>query len=252
MPTTQSTSTALAEGEIHVWLAGVGPALAAVAALRASLSTGELARAERFRFDHDRDRFVASHGALRAVLAHYTSLPAASLTFRTGAHGKPALSGRAERTGIEFNLSHSGELAAIAVTRGRSVGVDVECCRAEAVTPDVARAFMGPQELAEFESREGRGQLEWFFALWTRKEAVAKALGLGLSFAVQRIALPASPFTIDCPTPDGYVTARGATLAVPAPFACAFAVIGGSAGPIRLFQPHEAATLLPGPGPAPA
>jgi 4'-phosphopantetheinyl transferase len=159
----------------------------------AVLAPDERARASRFHFERDRRRWTAARGAVRAVLAGYADVPAASLTFRVGQHGKPALDGPAGRTGLDFNVSHSGDLALCAVTRGRAVGVDVEAVRPDFATGEVARRFFAPAEVAALEALLPRERVEAFFACWTRKEAYIKARGIGIALGLDRFEVSLAP-----------------------------------------------------------
>jgi 4'-phosphopantetheinyl transferase len=87
------------------------------------LSADERARAGQFMFDRDRRRYIAARARLRIILARYVGQAPAALQFHYGPHGKPALDG------ISFNLSHSADLALLAVSRGTVVGVDIERVR---------------------------------------------------------------------------------------------------------------------------
>ena len=91
------------------------------------LSEDEVARANRFRFEEDRIRWIRARSSLRLILSRYAGSDPAELVFCYGKHGKPALVGA---TGVEFNLSHSGDWAMVAVARSVPVGVDIERMRA--------------------------------------------------------------------------------------------------------------------------
>ena len=137
----------------------------------ALLSPDERARAARFVNPVHAARFAAGRGRLRAALGRVTGRDPASLRFETNPQGKPSLP-----DGPEFNLSHSGARAMLAVSDGPEVGVDIEEWRP--VEPAVARRYFTAAERAELAAMEFR---EGFFRCWTRKEAVIKAVGLGLS-----------------------------------------------------------------------
>lgn len=129
------------------------------------LSPGEEIRASRFHFEGDRLRWTRARSALRVILAGYTDTSARELTFLTGPHGKPSLQ---VSGGVEFNLSHAGDWAVIAVTTGASVGVDIERAR-EGV--DLAALL---RRLGETNLPEGKDEL---LRAWTRREAKSKAVG---------------------------------------------------------------------------
>ena len=178
----------LADEEVHIWR--VELALASPADVRhPALDPAEQERAARFHFAEDRARFVCAHVALRDVLGRYLGR---SPLFVTGPRGKPALAGPGAPA-LQFNLSHSGALALIAVATRREVGVDVERCRA-IEHRDIARHFFSPAEVAVlvgFPDPEGH---QAFYRCWTRKEAYIKARGEGLSLALDSFDVTLGPW----------------------------------------------------------
>jgi 4'-phosphopantetheinyl transferase len=90
----------------------------------------------------------------------------------------------AERQGsqVRFNLSHSKGFAIFAITRGREVGIDIEQVDGTSGWRDVAKVFFTPREQEVISRLPADRQTETFFEIWTRKEAILKALGLGLQF----------------------------------------------------------------------
>lgn len=139
------------------------------------LSHDETARAERLVFERDRHRFIVARGRLREILARVTKREPEALRFSYAAHGKPSLEGCAEK----FNLTHSQSTAALGITRAHEIGVDVECVRP--LKEDIAGRFFSPAEVAALRALPADLQTEAFFRCWTRKEAVVKAIGDGLS-----------------------------------------------------------------------
>ena len=151
--------------------------VARLAALYAHLMPSEVARAERYRFEAPRRRFVAARGLLREILGGYLNLPPARMQFQTNAWGKPLLSQPQEA--LQFNVAHTSDLLLVAVTADRAVGIDVETVRpVENLNALVARTFSS-RERAAFRILPPSQQLEAFYATWTRKEAYMKARGLG-------------------------------------------------------------------------
>lgn len=148
-----------------------------LAALRALLSPDEIVRADRYRSPRDGARFTAARGQLREVLAGYTQIPPKSITFQLSPHGKPALTG----DGPAFNISHSADLAVVAVAcSGEPLGIDVEAIRTDLEFEDMARRFFAYGEVAALLALPPEQRTDAFFACWTRKEAYLKARGLGL------------------------------------------------------------------------
>ncbi len=182
----------LGAGDVHVWRASIErpgelPALAGL------LAADERARAARFRFGRDRDRFSAAHGLLRLLLGRYLGREPAAIEFGVGRWGKPVLTAGGD-DGLRFNLAHAGEIALVAVARGREVGVDVERLRRDVDVGAIAAGF-APGERAALAATPAERRLAAFFALWTHKEAYAKGIGRGLSLPLDRyeVVFPADP-----------------------------------------------------------
>ncbi len=159
------------------------------------LSPDEAERAARFKFDKDRTRWTEARSALRCILAGYLNAEPTSLEFSYGEHGKPAIAG------LEFNLSHSGDFAMIAVTENTPVGIDIERIR-----PDV--------DIAKLLNRLGEKDLPAtateLYSRWTRREASTKAVG-GQLFTAPAHNIHA----VDLAAPDGYSAAVALVGCVP-------------------------------------
>jgi len=186
----------LTPGEVRVWLveldAGLdladdadsaepGPELALLAA-------DEQARAARFVRARDRRRFVRCRAALRQILGEILGESPGWLRFRAGGQGKPELDStragarRTEgRADLRFNVSHSSELALIAVCLGRELGVDVERVRPIGEADRIVASFFSPAEQGEFTAIADDAKSLAFLRGWTRKEAILKGLGIGLA-----------------------------------------------------------------------
>jgi 4'-phosphopantetheinyl transferase len=158
------------------------------AAAVATLSADEIARGARFAFEGLRRRHLASHVALRAILAQQTGLPAATLVFGAGPFGKPFLQAPAA---CVFNMSHSDDVAVIAVApdavAGTEIGIDVEVLR-----PMRDAIALAERNFTEAEQREllaAPADLRdlAFMRGWTRKEACLKAIGSGLSIPPEQV-----------------------------------------------------------------
>ena len=161
------------------WAAPVAPADAP--GLVAVLDGHERDRLGRFRRPADQARYLAAHALVRLVLADAVGRPAAALGFdrscRCGAqHGKPVLPG-----GPGFSLTHAGDLVGVAVHPGGEVGLDVERVRELGDLPGMLAHVCSPQESA--------ADADAFFTLWTRKEALLKAVGTGLATPMTAITL---------------------------------------------------------------
>lgn len=174
-----SGSGVLAADEIHLWLVDLDQPPKPLTELAATLATDELERAARFRFPDSRARFMAGRGLLRERLGGYLNRPPATLRFTQSSHGKPELAGEEAAAGLHFNLTHSGHQALYAVARGE-VGVDLERLDRSVDHVAILERMGSPRERAAFQTLPEEQRQDAFFACWTRKEAMAKALGSGL------------------------------------------------------------------------
>lgn len=158
------------------------------------LDQPERDRADRFLRPIDRARYVASHAALRLVLAEPLACDPAEIRFVAGADGKPALAGSAQGE-LHFNLSHSGARALIGTAPAAPIGVDVEVIRPIPDAGQIARMHFAADEAAALLALPPDAVERVFYGLWTRKEALVKALGTGLSLPLDRfsVTLPPAP-----------------------------------------------------------
>jgi 4'-phosphopantetheinyl transferase len=149
------------------------------------LSPDELARAERFRFDRHRSRFVVGRAALRRLLADLTDSKPAEIALVADAAGKPALPG----AGPAFNLSHSEQHLLIGIAVEGRVGVDVEVRKEVGDAMDLARRYFSQEEHAALAALPAEERSAAFLRVWTRKESLLKALGIGLSMPLDRVSM---------------------------------------------------------------
>jgi 4'-phosphopantetheinyl transferase len=186
----------LAADEVRIWLieldAGLKPGDDAATAEPGPeldlLAADEQARAARFIRPRDRRRFVRCRAALRQILGGLLDASPGSLQFRAGGQGKPELV--PDPSGCEkddrphplrFNVSHSAELALIAVCRDRELGVDIERVRPMTDADRIVASFFSTAEHAVFGTIPDQAKALAFVRGWTRKEAVLKGLGVGLA-----------------------------------------------------------------------
>lgn len=180
-PASAAAPRLLAVGEVDVWRVPLDPPAGAVADLRRLLSPDERARLARFRLPLHRRRFTVARGVLRRVLGGYLRRPPAALRFAYGERDKPRLAGP-----LEFNLSHSSELALLAVTVGCGVGIDLEAMRPLADAPALAERYFSVAERSALAAYRDDDRERAFFRCWTRKEAYVKAVGDGIPLRLDR------------------------------------------------------------------
>ena len=180
----------LGTNDVHVWRIRLDAGRASE--LWPLLSRDEQNRASRFHFEEHRDAYVVAHGMLRRILAGYCDDQSAQrLVFTVGEYGKPAL----QHSTLEFNLSHSGDYALLAVSRGGPVGVDIERWNSEIEHLDLSERFFSPAERRALRTlgAESEQLVAGFFAAWSRKEAYLKARGDGVAHGLDHFDVTLEP-----------------------------------------------------------
>lgn len=171
----------LGEDEVHLWHVNLNDRAWLGDDLVDTLSDEERDRAQHFRFPMHRQRFIASHGIQRLLLANYAGQAPRDLRFAYGRHGKPALTCCAGPPLLRFNIAHSQNLLLCAVAGTKEVGVDVECQRPLLDLTGLAKSAFTKGEFARFAQAKSSEKKEHFFRIWTCKEAYLKATGEGIS-----------------------------------------------------------------------
>lgn len=164
-------------GEACVLLCDSAPWASHAVSAECVLDAGERARAARFHFDHDRLTYVTSHALWRATIGFCLGVEAALVRLDSTAAGQPRLCG----TGYATSLSHSGTWIAIAICAGATIGVDIECSPSRMAMGALMPLVCTPAEISDMESLSAPMRESALLTLWTRKEALLKAFGIGLA-----------------------------------------------------------------------
>lgn len=169
---------ALPDQAIHIWRVPLQQPPATLAHFKKQLIETENQRAGRFYFARDQRRYIVARGTLRLLLSRYLAQPTASLPIDYTKYNKPYLVG----SNLNFNVTHSGELALIGFVWHREIGVDIEYTgRIIEDAAAIAQRFFSANENAIFQQLPQHQQQTAFYNCWTRKEAYIKAIGEGLS-----------------------------------------------------------------------
>lgn len=168
----------------------LAPALAEAG--RGWLNAAEQQTIARKRQAADAQRELAGRAALRYLLGSYLNLAPQRVPIAANEHGKPMVTGLSPAQHLEFNVSHSGEWVLLAFTRENPLGIDVECHR-PVEFDELVRGFFSPAERAVWSGLQPEHKSLAFYAAWTRKEAYLKALGLGLSRALDGFTVRYAP-----------------------------------------------------------
>ena len=167
----------ISEKEVHVWQASLN----CVSGFYHYLSTEEKLKAERFRIQRDKQRYIISHGILRYILGMYIGCEPSFLKFERREYGKPWLTSQNLEISITFNMTYSKDIVCFIISRGNEVGIDIERINDDFECYRIAKLYFTPKEVAYLRLLPREKQIKSFFILWTRKEALLKALGTGLS-----------------------------------------------------------------------
>lgn len=177
-------------GRIEVWPVRLQASAATLESFHRFLDPQERVRKSRFHFQHLRDSYTLTQGALRCLLGFYTGMAPGQVRFRHGPRGKPSLDPSNQ---LQFNASHSGGMALYAFTDGLEIGVDVEELRPLPDCRDIARSFFSAGEWRQLDQLPWEEQQQAFFYCWTRKEAYLKAVGEGLALPLDSFQVTLRP-----------------------------------------------------------
>jgi len=166
---------------VHIWHASLDTVAWGSQDTDRYLSAEEKNRAKHFVFARDRRRYVLGRAVLRMLLGRCLGVQPEEISFRYNSYGKPELQG----SDISFNMSESSGRVVVAITRNRRVGVDIEQIRDIPQMLQVRRRFFSKSENELLRAYSGSLQKEKFFEIWTRKEALIKAVGEGLNIPLE-------------------------------------------------------------------
>ena len=188
----------LLPGEVHLWFVDLHVPPGLLSLFFSLLSRDERERAERFRFDAHRRRYVARRGVLRWLLGRYLNRPGESLVFGYGGAGKPFLVPEQQESAVPeeyltFNLSDSEDVALYAFGRGVELGVDVEHLREMPDALQIAEYSFSPLERDVLAALPQDLTSLGFFHVWTRKEAYVKVTGQGLGAPLTEFTVSLGP-----------------------------------------------------------
>jgi 4'-phosphopantetheinyl transferase len=176
----------LKDSDLHIWRASLSGSPDELSYFDSLLSMDEKARAERFYFERDRNRYVFGRGILRTLLGNYLRQEASKITFVYGLYGKPAIGSMHSNKTLQFNLAHSNEWAVYVFGWDQPLGIDLEHIRPMPDVDDLAERVFSASESALIHSLFDDQKWETFFTIWTCKEAFLKARGSGLTIPLDQ------------------------------------------------------------------
>ncbi len=175
--------------QVDIWTIKLVQPENVINALYWKLSEEERNQFVRFRYSQERKRFIICHGAVRQIMASYIGKPSYRIKIEANQNGKPVIWKKEGGVEIQFNYSHSEDLAVCAVTPTRNVGVDIEFIHPFVNVEELVKSNFSFEENKFFEAVDSRQKLNMFFTFWCRKEAFIKAIGRGLSYPLNEFTM---------------------------------------------------------------
>jgi 4'-phosphopantetheinyl transferase len=173
-----------------VWIAHLSKTHDSHAFFEPCLDAHDRDRAARFRFAPDRSRFVLGRALLRKSLGHFLGLPPESIELGYTDRGRPIYPPDPR---IQFSISHTQDLVAVALTENANIGIDLEAVSPHLDLIELAERIFSPDDLAVFNAHPAGEKLAAFYRAWTRKEAYLKARGEGIAEGLEQISVSMGP-----------------------------------------------------------
>lgn len=189
----------LNSNNLHLWSAVLDEHFESIEYFQAYLSPHEMDRAERFKTEKAKAHFIIGRGILKEILGRYLEIEASKINLTYEKLGKPHLEPALQNIipGLTFNLSHSNGMIMCGVSKDQWLGVDLEYREKTRSFNEIAERFFSVQEIREIKQAQGEQKKIVFYNIWTKKEALLKALGLGLHSPLRQFSVTGQPDSID-------------------------------------------------------
>ena len=187
----------ISEKEIHLYTIKLENTPIKFSEINFDLSTQDLATVDKFKFDKDRKRFIISRYFLRTLLADYLGTPTKEIRIITNHYGKPELDSTIQKN-IQFNISHSGHFILFAINLNNEIGIDIEKIDGTINHLEIAENYFSNDEIRLLKKTgKKEDMIKNFYYIWTRKEALLKAIGIGLLPDLKKISVIYNHFDLD-------------------------------------------------------
>lgn len=173
--------------DVHIWPISLHSLTHKEKELFNLLSEEEKTRVQNFKFDHLKRNYTLSHGVLRLILSNFLQRPAQKITFSFGKYGKPYV--KDNPVSLQFNMSHSHNMAIIALTQNAELGIDIELLKTVQQQDELPLSIFSERELKFYLSLTTSKRKIVFFKSWVCKEAFLKTLGTGLNTPMQDVEI---------------------------------------------------------------
>lgn len=188
-------------GSVHVWSHLLQPNDPFAEMAASIVSPDESARALKYHFERDRKIYLSGHVFIRKVISHYTELAPECIQLTPVVNTKPSVLN--PPFPVYFNISHSGTYILVALGFDSDVGIDVEEIADGFDTDGFAENNYHPNECSSMLALSGDLETEYFYTVWTRKEAWLKLTGQGTSERLRELDFSGeteSPKGVNWPT----------------------------------------------------
>lgn len=172
---------AIANSEIHIYLIDTTKIRDDIKKFFEILPQDEMQKVNNYKFIKNRERSIATFYYRRIILSKYTGLSPQELSFKINQYGKPSIENK-NFSYIKFNYSHSNDIIIYSITRDSEIGIDIEFIKEISDMNSLVNNYFSSEEISTFRNTNNKiDQLNFFYKIWTRKEALLKAIGLGLT-----------------------------------------------------------------------
>ena len=175
--------------EIHLWKTHLEQSSINIEEKFKILNEEEKIKAQKFRFEKHQKRFTIARSNLKRILSFYLSISPQEVNFQYNAYGKPQLLDNINTIDLQFNISHSEDIAIYGITCHNLIGVDIEYIRPMPEAENLAKRFFSRKEFEEIRRLSYPEKNREFFRFWTAKEAYLKAIGKGISGGLEKVEL---------------------------------------------------------------
>ncbi len=175
--------------EVHIWKTNLDQSSINVQNSFKLLNEDEKNKAQKFHFEKHRKRFTIARSSLKKILSFYLSISPQEIEFTYNDYGKPNLLEKINNIDLQFNVSHSEDIAIYGITCHYLIGVDIEYIRPMSEAENLAKRFFSIQEYKHISLLSSAKKDREFFKLWTAKEAYLKAIGKGISGGLEKVKI---------------------------------------------------------------
>lgn len=177
----------LLDSRIDLWLTNLNLSHDVINKFEGYLDKADTGQIKKLKFEYLKKRAIITKGLLRLLIGNYLNLNPAELVFAYNEFGKPFINDNLNE--LQFNISHSDDMAVFAFSRSGEIGADIEKVKVIDDMQGVMNICFTGYEKDWFNDINAESRVESFYKVWTIKEAFIKAIGRGFSFDPKDVEL---------------------------------------------------------------